>query len=69
MHWGWQSAAPNELPDARQGDAPKGALLGLDGGVNAFFCIVPCWQGVKTAKDGLNCAVFNALGAVVYRSH
>ena len=28
---------------AGPGNAPKGALLGLGGGVNAFFCIVSYW--------------------------
>ena len=43
---------PNELPNAGPGDAPKGALLGLGGGVNAFFCVVSCWQCVKNRKAG-----------------
>ena len=46
MHWGWQCAIPNELPDARPGDAPKAALLGLGGGVHAFFCLNSSFQCV-----------------------
>ena len=37
LHWGRQCAAPHELLDAGLGGAPKGAALGLGGGVNAFF--------------------------------
>ena len=42
MHWGWQYAAPNHLPDAGSGGAPKGASPGLGGGANVKFlcCIV-----------------------------
>ena len=47
LHWGRQCTTPNEVPNARLGDAPKSALLGLDGGVHAFFSIVSCWQCVK----------------------
>ena len=50
MHWGCQCAAPNELLDVGPGDAPEGALLGLGGGVNAFYCVVSCWQSVKNCK-------------------
>ena len=37
---------PNELPDAGPGDALKGALPGLGGGVHAFFCLVSGLQCV-----------------------
>ena len=47
MHWGRKCTAPTELPHAGPGDAPKGASPGLGGGMNAFFCSVLCWQGVK----------------------
>ena len=42
MHWGWQCAAPNPLPDAGPGNVPKGASPGLGGGanVNSLCCIV-----------------------------
>ena len=40
MHRGRQCAAPNQLPDAGPGGAPKGALPGLGGGLNAIFCLV-----------------------------
>ena len=39
MHRGWQCTGPNELLDARLGDALKGALPGLGGGVHAFFVL------------------------------
>ena len=54
MHQGRQCAAPNQLPDAGPGGAPKGASPGLGGGVNAIFCLVSgtssvgkCVAGVK----------------------
>ena len=59
MHWGRQCAAPIELPDAGLGNAPKGELLGLGGGVNAFFCVVSCWQSVKIRKCLLKNAWFS----------
>ena len=46
MHRGRQCTAPNELPDAGPGDALKGALPGVGGGVNAFFCLVSSLQCV-----------------------
>ena len=67
MHWGRQCAGFNELPDAGPGDALKGALPSLGRGVNAFFCVVSCWQSVKNCEGLLNCAVFNALGAAMCR--
>ena len=47
MHRGWQCAAPDALPDAGQGGAPKGASPGLGGGAESFFSVVLCWQNVK----------------------
>ena len=44
---------PNELPDAMPSDTPKGVSLGLGRGVNAFFCVVSRWQGVKMCKGCL----------------
>ena len=40
MHRGRKCAAPNQLPDAGLGGAPKGASPGLGGGLNAIFCLV-----------------------------
>ena len=41
MHPGWQSAAPNALPDAGPGDAPNGASPGLAAGKYVkFLCRV-----------------------------
>ena len=37
IHWGWKCAVPTDLLHGGLGNAPKGALLGLGGGVNAFF--------------------------------
>ena len=51
-------------PDAGPGDAPKGVSPNLGGGVNAFFSVVSMLGGFENpVKDGLNCAIFNALGA------
>ena len=54
MHWGRQCAAPNQLPDAGPGGAPRGASPGLGRGLNAIFCLVlgascvgKCVAGVK----------------------
>ena len=43
LHWVWGCTAPKLVPNARLGDAPKGALGSLGGGVNyishaAFGC-------------------------------
>ena len=45
------------------GDVPKGTSPGLGRGVNAFFCIVSCWQGVKIHKGWLKMPIPNALWA------
>ena len=37
---------PNELLDVGPSDVPKGASLGLGGGVHAFFCLVSGLQCV-----------------------
>ena len=37
MRQGWQCAAPNGLPDAGLGGAPKGASLGLGGRAEPLF--------------------------------
>ena len=41
MHWGWKCAAPNELPDAGPGDAPKGTLPDL-GRRRAWLFYISC---------------------------
>ena len=40
MHLGRQCAAPNQLPDAGPGGAPKGASPSLGGGLNAISYLV-----------------------------
>ena len=62
MHWGWKCIAPIELPHAKSGDAPKGVLLGLGGGVNAFVCGVSCLQSVKIHKCLLRLHSFQCIG-------
>ena len=54
MHRGRQCAAPDALPDAGPGGAPKAASPGPGGGLNAIFCLVSgassvgkCVAGVK----------------------
>ena len=37
MHWGWQCAAPDALPDVGLGGVPKGASSGLGGGADSLF--------------------------------
>lgn len=37
VHWGRWCATPNDLPNVGLGDAPKGALRGLGGGVYIIF--------------------------------
>ena len=61
MHRGRKCTGSNELPDARPDDAPKGTSPGLGGGVNAFFCIVSCWQGVKIRKGWLKLRSFQRI--------
>ena len=50
MHWGRQCAAPNQLPDAGLGGAPKGVLPGLGRGAESFFSVVLCWQNFKICE-------------------
>ena len=37
VHWGRWCTAPNDLPNVGLGDAPKGALRGLGGGIYIIF--------------------------------
>ena len=63
MHWGRQCAAPNGLPHAGPGDAPKGASPGLGGGADAFFVsVVLCWQNVKICECLLAMPSFQCIG-------
>ena len=62
MHWGWKCTATTELPNARLGDVLKGVLPSLGGGVNAVFCIVSYWQGVKIRKGWLKLCDFQCIG-------
>ena len=62
MHWGWQCAAPDALPDAGLGAAPKGASPGLGGGAESFFSIVLCWQNVKMCGCLLATPNFQCIG-------
>ena len=61
MHWGRHCTTPPELPDAGLGDMPKGRSSSLGRGVNAFFCIVSHWQGVKISKGGLKLHNFQCI--------
>ena len=62
MHWGRQCAAPNALPDAWPGSAPKGASPGLGGGAESFFSVVLCWQNVKMCECLLATPSFQCIG-------
>ena len=62
MHWGWQCAAPDALPDAGPGGAPKDALPGLCGGAESFFSVVLCWQNVKICECLLATPSFQCIG-------
>ena len=62
MHRGRQCAAPNALPDAGPGGAPKGALPGLGGGAESFFSVVFCWQNVKMYGCLLATPSFQCIG-------
>ena len=59
---GRQCAAPNHLPDARPGGALKGALPGLDIGLNANFCVVSCCLSVKICECSLKMRGFHCIG-------
>ena len=65
MHRGRQCAAPNGLPDAGPGGAPKGALPTLGGGLNAIFCLVPgpssVGKRVAGVKQVWQCSVLLAV--------
>ena len=67
MHRGRQCAAPNQLPDAGLGGAPKGASPGLGGGADSLFLSYCVSKTLKSVNVCLQCPVFNALGAVVCR--
>ena len=60
---GGQCAAPNGLPDAGPGGAPKGASPGLGGGAESFFSVVLCWQNVKICECLLATPSFQCIGA------
>ena len=62
MHRGRQCAAPNGLPDAGPGGAPKGASPGLGGGAESFFSVVLCWQNVKMCECLLATPSFQCIG-------
>ena len=62
MHLGRQCAAPDALPDAGLGGAPKGASPGLGGGAESFFSIVLCWQNVKMCECLLATPNFQCIG-------
>ena len=65
MHWGWQCAAPDALPDAGLGGAPKGVSSGLGGGLNAIFCLVSGASSVGKRVAGVkqvwHCSVLLAV--------
>ena len=62
MHWGRQCAAPNGLPDAGPGGAPKGASPSLGGGADSLFSVVLCWQNFKIYKCLLAMPSFQCIG-------
>ena len=62
MHRGQLCTGGKESPDAGPGDAPKGTLPSLGGGVNAFFSVVSRWQGVKTYEGWLKLRNFQCIG-------
>ena len=62
MHWGWQCAAPNHLPDAGLGGVLKGALPGLGKGANVIFCTISCWQNVQICECFLEMPGFQCIG-------
>ena len=66
LHGGRQCTAPNELPNAGLGDAPKRRLSSLGGGVHAFSCVVSCWQCVKSHEGLVKVHGFHCIGAAVY---
>ena len=62
IHRGWLCAAPNALPDAGLGGAPKGTSPGLGGGADSFFLFRAHYVGktLKSVNVCLQCPVFNA---------
>ena len=62
MHRGRQCAAPNGLPDAGPGGAPKGASLGLGGGADSLFSVILCWQNFKICECLLAMPSFQCIG-------
>ena len=62
MHRGWQCAAPNGLPDAGPGGAPKGVSPSLGGGTNSLFSVVLCWQNFKSCECLLAMPSFQCIG-------
>ena len=62
MYRGRKCTAPIELPHVGPGDVLKGALPGLDKGVNAFFCGVSYCQSVKIHECLLRMCGFQCIG-------
>ena len=62
MHRGRQCAAPNQLPDAGPGGAPKGALLGCGRGTDSLFSVVLCWENFKICECLLAMPSFQCIG-------
>ena len=53
VHWWRWCTAPNDLPNVGLGDAPKGALPGLGGGIYIIFHVSFLLGAVlKTAMHG-----------------
>ena len=63
MHWGRKCTALTELLHVGLGDALKGALSSLGGGVNAFFLGVSYWKSVKIRESFLKLRGFQCIGA------
>ena len=51
LHWGRCSTPPRELPNVGPGDAPKGVLPGLGGGLNGCICAVSACNSVKKMRS------------------
>ena len=62
MRWERQCAAPNGLPHAGPGEAPKGASPGLGGGAKSFFSVILCSQNVKISEYLLAMPSFQCIG-------
>ena len=63
MHRGQKCTGSIELLDAGPGDAQKSMSPGLGRGMNAFFCIVSYWQGVKIHEYLLKLHSSQCIGA------